>query len=338
MAAAGIATVAVNVVGHGGGAGGTLTVNQAAGAPVTLSAGGRGIDQDGNGTIDSTEGVNAAPPRTLVASGDGLRQTTIDLMQLVRQIEVGVDADGDGARDLDAGRISYFGQSFGGIYGTIFLGVEPNVRVGVPNVPGGAIIQIARLSPSFRPLVWLSLVGRSPVLANLPGLFQFDENLPLRGEAPRIDAVPGAAAIQELLERTEWASQNGNPVAWAPHLIREPLDGVPAKSIILQFARGDSTVPNPTTSAIIRAGGLQGRTTLFRNDLVKAANPAVPSNPHTFLTNLFNAGAPYAVQAQTQIATFVATGGAVTIDPDGAGTFFETPMVGAPPEDLAYLP
>lgn len=340
MATAGIATVAVNVVGHGGGGGGTLTVNQAAGAPVTLSAGGRGFNQDGNGTIDSTEGVNAAAPQTLVASRDGLRQTTIDLMQLVRQIEVGVDADGDGARDLDAGRISYFGQSFGGIYGTIFLGVEPNVRVGVPNVPGGSIIEIARLG-GFRPLVWLNLIGRSPVLANLPGPLQFNENLPLRNEPPRIDTVPGAGAIQTLFEWTEWASQNGSPVAWAPHLIQQPLAGVPAKSIILQYARGDSTVPNPTTSAIIRAGALQGRTTLFRNDLVKAANPAVPSNPHTFLTNLFGsvaAGAPYAVQAQTQIATFIATGGAVTLDPDGASPFFETPMVGPPPENLAYLP
>ncbi len=83
---------------------------------------------------------------------------------------------------------------------------------------------------------------------------------------------------------------------------------------------------------------LEARTTLFRNDLVKAAIPAVRSNPHTFLTNLFDAGAPFAVQAQTQIATFIATGGAVTLDPDGASPFFEAPMVGPPPEDLAYLP
>ncbi len=129
---------------------GTLIVNRTAGAPVVLPAGGRGINQDGNTTIDSTEGVNAAPPQTLIGSRDGLRQTVIDLMQLVREIEVGMDVDGDGTRDLDPARISYFGQSFGGIYGTKFLAVEPNVRLGVPNVPGGAIIEIARLSPAFR--------------------------------------------------------------------------------------------------------------------------------------------------------------------------------------------
>ena len=41
-----------------------------------------GIDQDGNGLIDSTEGVNAAPPYDVIGSRDGLRQTVVDLMQL----------------------------------------------------------------------------------------------------------------------------------------------------------------------------------------------------------------------------------------------------------------
>jgi hypothetical protein len=338
MAQAGIATIAINVVGHGGGFLGTLTVNRTTDGPVTLSAGGRGFDQDGNGTIDSTEGVNAAAPKTLVSGRDGLRQTVIDLMQLVRELEVGMDVDGNGSRDLDPSRISYFGQSFGGIYGTKFLAVEPNVRTGVPNVPGGSIIEIARLSQSFRPLVWLALVNRTPPLANLPGLFQFDENIPLRNLPPLVDTVPGAEAIQRLIEWTEWTSQSGNPVAYAPHLIQTPLAGVPAKSLILQFARGDKTVPNPTTSAIIRAGGLESRTTLFRNDLARAAIPALPSNPHTFLTGIGGAGTTIALQAQAQIATFIVSGGTVTIDPDGAGTFFETPMVGPPPEDLAYIP
>jgi Big-like domain-containing protein len=336
MAGAGIATIAINVVGHGGGALGTLTVNRAVGASVTFSAGGRGIDQNGDGSIGSTEGVDAAPPAALVSNRDGLRQTVIDLMQLVRQLELGMDVDGDGSRDLDPARIFYFGQSFGGIYGTTLLAVEPTIRVGVPNVPGGPIIEIARLSPSFRPLVWLNLVARTPPLPNLPGLFQFNENMPLRNLPPLVDTVPGAAAIQQVLERAEWAQQAANPAAFAPHLIERPLAGVPAKSIILQFARGDQTVPNPTTSAIIRAGNLQSRTTLFRNDLARMAIPALPANPHTFLTGVAGAGAAIALQAQTQIATFFASGGTLTVDPDGPAPFFETPMVGPPPETLGF--
>ena len=341
MAQAGIATIAINVVGHGGGELGTMTVNQTAGAPVTFSAGGRGIDQDGNGSIDATEGRRRGTaadarlePRRAAADRD--RPDAARARARGR--------DGRRRRRLPrprSARIFYFGQSFGGIYGTTLLAVEPKIRTGATNVAGGSIIEIARLSPTFRPLVWLDLVDRTPVLANLPGLFQFDENLPLRNEPPRIDTVPGAAPIQSLIEHSEWATQAANPAAYAPHLIREPLHGVPAKSVLLQFARGDRTVPNPTTSAIIRAGGLQGRTTLFRNDLARAANPAFPSNPHTFLTNI---GAPSpqvagtALAAQAQIAQFFASSGLVTIDPDGPGPLFETPMVGPPPEDLAFLP
>jgi hypothetical protein len=333
LAHSGIATIAINVVGHGGGALGSYTVLGPGATPVTLPAGGRGIDQNGNGTIDSTEGVNAAAPQTLIGNRDGLRQTVIDLMQLVRVLERGVDVDGDGGRDLGRTRIYYAGQSFGGIYGVQLLGLEREIRAGVPNVPGGPIIEIARLSPSFRPLVGISLISRVPSLYNAPPnptFTSFVENKPLRNLPAVLDTVPGASAIQQFLDRSEWAQQAGNPAAYAP-LISRP--------VILQFARGDQTVPNPTTSAIIRAGDLASRTTLFRNDLAFQTNPAVPRNPHTFLTNVANpAVSAYALAAQAQIATFFASDGDSTIDPDGGAAVFETPMAGPPPEDLAFIP
>jgi virulence factor lipase-like protein len=342
LASHGVATIAINVVGHGGGPLGTLTILRASGPPVTIPAGGRGIDQDGNGTIDSTEGVNATPPQTIISSRDGLRQTVVDIMQLVRLIETG------GVPGLSSTRIYYAGQSFGGIYGTILLGVEPSIRAGVPNVPGGAIIEIARLSPSFRFLVGLSLGFRVPSLANLPPAFdpaagavvpQFDENMPLRDQPPLVNTVPGAAAIQEFIEHSEWVSQSGNPVAYAPHIRKSPLGDLDAKPVIIQFAKGDKTVPNPTASALIRAGDLADRATYFRNDLAFAANSATPKNPHTFLTNVgVPAVAAFAVGAQQQIGFFFETDGAVTIDPDGTGPFFEVPIAGPLPETLSFIP
>jgi hypothetical protein len=331
LAHAGIATIAINVVGHGGGALGTYTVLRTAGAPVTLPSGGRGIDQDRNGTIDSTEGVNAVGAQSLIGSRDGLRQTTIDLMQLVKVVEGSVDVDGDGSADLSGSRIYYAGQSFGGIYGMQLLGIEPDIRAGVPNVPGGPIIEIARLSPSFRRLVGISLITRTPSLYNAvpnASFTSFVENIPLRNVPLLVDTVPGASAIQALIDNTEWAQQAANPAAYAPFITRP---------VIIQFARGDKTVPNPTATAILRAGQLASRATLFRNDLAFAANPAVSKNPHTFLTNITGAGAPYALAAQQQIATFFASDGAITIDPDGPGPFFETPT-SMLPEDLAFIP
>jgi hypothetical protein len=313
-------------------------VNRASGASVTLPAGGRGIDQDGNGTIDSTEGVFAAPPRKIIDSRDGLRQTIADLMQLVRVIQTGVDVDGDGVADLNARRIYYFGQSFGGIYGVSFLAVEPDVRVGVPNSAGGAIVEVARLSLAFRPLVGISLATRVPSLINVGGI-DFNENIPLRDLPPVINTVPGAVAIQEVLDNTEWVSQSGNPVAYAPHVRTDPLEGVDPKTIIFQFAKGDETVPNPTATAILRAGDLDDRTTYLRNDLVVAARPGAPKDPHTFLTNVANpAVADLAVAAQQQIGIFFRSDGTALIDPDGAAPFFEVPIVGPPPEGLNFLP
>jgi hypothetical protein len=346
LASQGIATMSINVVGHAGGNQGTLTVQRVGADAAVLPAGGRGIDQDGNGAIDSTEGVNAAAPRTIIGSRDGLRQTVIDLMQLVRQVEAGIDVDADGTVDLDAQRIYYAGQSFGGIYGTILLGAEPSIKAGVPNVPGGSITEVARLG-GFRFLTAVALATRQPQLLNLPPApgvpppfnLRFNENIPLRDLAPVVNTVPGATAIAEVLERYEWVQQSGNPVSYAAAIRKELPAGFAAKPVIFQFAKGDQTVPNPTTSAILRAGDLADRATYFRNDLAYALNPAVGKNPHVFLTNIGNAAAAgYAVGAQQQIAAFFASRGALTIDPDGVGPFFEVPISGPLPEVLNYIP
>lgn len=341
MAAAGVATIAINVVGHGFGPEGTVAVTTPT-TMVTFPAGGRGIDQNGDKSIGSTEGSSAGGQRILIGSADALRQTTVDLMQLVRQIQVGIDVDGDGAADLDASRIYYFGQSFGGIYGTIFLGVEPDVRVGAPNVPGGPIIDIIRLSPVFRGLFVQAALAR--------GFTEFNENLPLRDQPPVINTVPNAMGLQNFTEQSEWASQFGNPVAYAPYIRKAPLQGNAPKSVIYQFAKGDQTVPNPTTSGIIRAGDLADRTTYFRNDTAFAAGGGMAKNPHTFLTGIGSGGISpiVAFKAQAQIAAFFASHGGMTIDPDadsvglpypaGFPHLFEVPIAEALPETLNYIP
>jgi len=335
----GIATIAINVVGHGGGAAGTLVITPNVGNPMTIPDGGRGIDQDGNGNIDSTEGTNALPPRGIIGNRDALRQTVADLMQLVRVIETG------GIAGLSHRKIYYAGQSFGGIYGVKLLALEDSIRAGVPNVPGGPIIEIARLSPAFRPLVGISLASRVPSLLNAgplaPPAWGFNENVPLRDQPAVINNVPGAMEIQVVLDNTEWVSQSGNPVAYAPHLRKHPLRETDPPPVIIQFAKGDQTVPNPTATAIFRAGELTDRSTFFRNDLVRLAVPTAPANPHTFLTNIAAPPLPVtvatlALAAQEQIATFFESDGTVVIDPDGAGPFFEVPIVGPLPEGLNF--
>ncbi|HEY7403747.1 MAG TPA: hypothetical protein VIB39_09510 [Candidatus Angelobacter sp.] len=337
----GIATIAINVVGHGFGPNSTLTINQGATA-TTFLEGGRGFDQDGNGQITSAEGSSTfvLSPQGTIGSRDALQQTTADLMQLVRAIQGGIDSNGDGLPDLDANRIYYTGQSFGGIYGAIFMGIENDIRAGVPNVPGGPIIDIVRLSPSFQLLLTQALSVRVPVLLNAGPPIFFNDNSPLRNLPPVTNTVPGAIAIQTVEDTSRWLGQSGDPVAWAPFIRKDPLAGDAAKSVIIQFARGDETVPNPTATALIRSGDLKDRATFFRNDLAFALGVGFGKNPHTFLTNI--GGTPQvaavAVGAQSQIAIFLASDGALTIDPDGPGPLFEVPIAGALPEDLGFIP
>jgi dienelactone hydrolase len=347
LASQGIATLAINVVGHGGGAAGTITVTTPT-QTVTFPSGGRGVDQNGDGIIEGTEGVSAVRPNALRGSTDGLRQTVTDLMQLVREIQAGIDVDGDGSADLDPRRIYYTGQSFGGIYGTMFLAVEPDVRVGVPNVPGGPGVEIIRLSPFFRDALFAPGVAARNLVNNPSGATpgaQIIENIPLRDEPVRINQVAGAMALQTFIDRSHWAAQLGDPVSYAPHLRKAPLRGMPVKAVIIQFAKGDQIVPNPTQTALVRAGNLADRTTFFRTDLFYATQPrpvpasiAPPLYPHTFLNTFAPAaGVAISLQAQAQIASFFASDGAVTIDPDGAGPLFETPIALPLPEGLNFL-
>src|SRR5262249_57233957 len=137
----------------------------------------------------------------------------------------------------------------------------------------GALTYLSRLSPNFQPLMGSFLAGRVPSLINVGGLV-FNDNRPLRNQPPVINAVPGAIAIQAVEDVSNWLAQSGDPVAWAAFIRKTPLEGTAARNVIIQFARGDKTVPNPTTTALIRSGDLADRATLFRNDLAFAANPS----------------------------------------------------------------
>jgi hypothetical protein len=163
--------------------------------------------------------------------------------------------------------------------------------------------------------------------------------MPLRNEAVRVNKVAGAIAIQDYFDRWEWAAMSGDPLGYMRHVRKAPLSGVPTKSVILQVARGDRIVPNPTSTALIRAGALTDRTTYFRTDLAVAANPLVPKDPHALIGGWASmATAGFAKAMQTQIATFFASDGVTVIDPDGVLTLFETPIVGALPERTNFLP
>jgi hypothetical protein len=353
MAQQGIATLLINAVGRGFGPLGTLTVTPTAGSPVTFPAGGRGIDQNGDGSIGPREGDLAAAPQSILGARDTFRQTTADWMQLVRVIQFGMDVDGNGTRDLDPSRISYFGVSFGGNLGALLLAVEPAVRSGVLiNLGTSGFSRLSAggvLPPPGRPDVGAMLQARVPSLINSPGITSidgvpvagpyFNENIPLRDQPPVLNTVAGAMAIQQFFEYSEWAGMAADPVAYAPHLRKDPLPGVPAKSVLIVVSKGDQTIPNPFTASIIRAGDLADRTIVYRNDLAYSEDNQVPKNPHIFL-NQIESAVPLvreiAFGLQEMIAVFLASDGMTILNPE-SGEFFEYLLDLALLEDLNYI-
>lgn len=312
----GIATIGTNVVGHGYGPDSAWRVTSG-GTTTTIPAYGRGIDQDRDGDVESSEGSAATGAASAQSSRDALRQTAADNMALIRSLG-GTDVDGNGTPDLSGRDVTYFGQSFGGIYGTMLTGVDAAVTRSVLNVPGGPISEIARLSPAFRPLTTASLDAAGLLNSSDPTRNYFQEQMPLRGEGPVTLTVPGAAAIQEYLARSTWLSRPGSPETYAP-LIRP-------ERVLVQVAFGDQTVPNPTSYTLVDAGDLWSRTSLYRND---RATPPLP-NPHSFLLVLPH---PSSSQGQAQVAAFLARG--EVVDPDGAGAVWEVPV--ADPATLLQL-
>jgi len=307
----GMATIATDVVGHGYGPNSTWQVTSGV-TTTTEPAHARGIDRDHNGTIDSTEGVSTLPqpaPLAQVNNRDGLRQTVADVSTLVRAI--GSTPKLNGQTLLRPTGVTYYGQSFGGIYGAMLGGVDKSLQAVGLNVPGGPISEIARLSPSFRPLVTQSLALAQPPLLN-GGNDGFTESLPLAGEPPVTTPAAGALPIQQFLAEGTWINRSGSPETFAPLLS--------ANRTLVQSAFGDRTVPNPTASTLIRAGNLQSRTSLYRND----KTPNFAANPHGFLLNpSFSMGF---INGQTQMSTFLASGGTTVIDPDGPLPVWEVPV------------
>jgi hypothetical protein len=159
-----------------------------------------------------------------------VREPALDLSALAAPF-------GGQAPRLDPSRFFYYGGSFGGVCGGIFLAVEPSVRGGVLNVPGGGwIIDILPSSAGIAEIV----------LALMEALWALPQTFRLSRDEP-------------TLQLAQAAIEAGDPLLYARHIVREPLvfNGVraPRKSVLLVEAIGDELVANPATTGLARVIG-----------------------------------------------------------------------------------
>jgi hypothetical protein len=213
----------------------------------------------------------------------------------------------------------------------MLMATDTHLTVGVLNVGGGPIVEIARLS-GFRNLLSDQLrVSRPTLLNGGPGLNGFTESMPLRLDAPVTNPYPGATSIQKYLGDATWQERAGDPVAFAPLMRLRPPAGAPVKHAIWQSAFGDHTVPNATAGEMYRAGHLFDLVSYYRND----KSPTAGTDPHGFLLDprLFGRD-----QGQAQVLAFIRSGGANVIDPDGPGPIWEVPVANTSNLDCTHYP
>ncbi|HUM09370.1 MAG TPA: hypothetical protein VLT82_00305 [Myxococcaceae bacterium] len=237
------------------------------------------------------------------ATRDNFRQQVVSHGQLARVIQssaTGNLGQQAGGITLDGTKISYAGQSLGGILGTLYSAVAPEVRNAALNVPGGDPALILLTSPAF---------------AQQKAAFQ--AGLAAQGvptNSPTYDTFIGIA---------KWIIDPADPLNAAPYLARntrssaqDPLANAGStRRGYVQWIADDQVVPNPSTVELIRSvvGDPTATGVLLRpTDTGGIANfwakqfpsSGVPANNHGFL--LGSAGAGTAAAAQGEIAGFVA--------------------------------
>ena len=181
----GIATIAIDCVGHGLGLS-PAEIDQAKALLDGFGLGGfieavltdRAFDQNNDGVKDSGADFGTS---YLFHTRDVVRQSALDYMQLLRiikswdgvkrwpidtngdgQDDLAGDFDGDGVVDIGAGStVAMLGGSLGGIMATVVGGVEPKVDVIAPISGGGGLADIGlrSLQGGVREAVILRLMG-----------------------------------------------------------------------------------------------------------------------------------------------------------------------------------
>jgi hypothetical protein len=136
----------------------------------------------------------------------------------------------------------------------------------------------------------------------------------------------------------EWLDNAGDAIAFAQHLQLAPLNGMAAKPVLFQMARGDQIIPNPTSSALSRAAGLEKSTWLYRHDIARQTLDGIPENPHSYLELFLGVGGGtislpslsavlIGLATQSQVAGFLASDGKTIPDMNDLfpGPYFEIP-------------
>ncbi len=160
---------------------------------------------------------------------DRLQQAQINFVVMTRLALGALQSDPElqYSHPIIGSEIYYYGISDGGIQGTTFMSIDPDIIRGVLGVPGGE---------------WSLMIQRSHDFADMSALFDI--------------AYPDPLDRLELLSLTQYFWDFTDPISFAPHLLNNPLEKTPAKRILIQAGVNDCQVPNIATEVLVRTMGI----------------------------------------------------------------------------------
>lgn len=127
---------------------------------------------------------------------------------------------------IDPSEVYYYGNSQGGIAGGVYLALSPVIERGVLGVPGMPYSLLLSRSADF-----------TPFFALFQGIYHHQEDISM-----------WMGFLQNLWDTAE-------PGGWGAQMIDDPVDGVPAKQVLLQDAIGDAQVATLGAHVMARAYG-----------------------------------------------------------------------------------
>jgi hypothetical protein len=244
------------------------------------------------------------------ATRDNLRQSVIDTSQLVRVINAPGFSALAGAT-FDPMQLGYVGQSLGSILGALSNAVSPQTTHVVLNAPAGALVQSILSAPAFA-------AQKTALLAALASQ----------------GLQPGTPAFDRFLGIAQWILDPADPAS-VGHRLTHSVDVVQsrlvyaapnaARKMFLQFIEGDIVVPNPSSFALVASANRRSFSpeppsfgclaplycyefTEARDGFDGASVPPAARNGFLLQPAPSAAGLALTRKAQTQVATFLATG------------------------------
>jgi hypothetical protein len=244
LSTAGIASVAIDALDHGGRAVQTST-DAASGCDRA------GADRSCTQVFGPTCAAQCFAPilsADLAVTRDHLRQTALDHIALGRALAACSEPGACGSLQVDPSRIGYMGQSLGSLIGGVSVARSLDVSAAVLNVGGGDWMQILTdtQTPAIRcPLVDTLIAGG--VLSGQPWNLGVNQDALCLNDSWKTD--PG---FLQFASAARWMLDPADPVN---HAIALTSDGLPP--VLLEEVVGDLVIPNSATLSLAKALGLE---------------------------------------------------------------------------------